>query len=50
MGKRLFESRGEAEFSAELFEHYATQGPQLIEDQVLGEDQEGVGVLQRRSP
>ncbi|MGA7203484.1 MAG: NAD-dependent succinate-semialdehyde dehydrogenase [Specibacter sp.] len=35
MGKRLAESVGEAEFCTEIFEYFATEGPQLAADQPI---------------
>ncbi|WP_313816544.1 NAD-dependent succinate-semialdehyde dehydrogenase [Citricoccus sp.] len=48
MGKPIGESRGEAEFSAEIFRYYADHGPALAADQVLASTDESTSVIQRR--
>ncbi|NUL45814.1 NAD-dependent succinate-semialdehyde dehydrogenase [Cellulosimicrobium funkei] len=48
MGKPIVESRGEAEFSAEIFRYYADHGPALAADQVLASTDESTSVIQRR--
>ena len=48
MGKPIAESRGEAEFSAEIFRYYAENGPQLAADQVLDSTDGAHNVVQRR--
>ncbi|MFC4428890.1 aldehyde dehydrogenase family protein [Citricoccus alkalitolerans] len=48
MGKPIGESRGEAEFSAEIFRYYADHGPALAADQVLVSTDESTSVIKRR--
>lgn len=48
MGKPLGESRGEAEFCAEIFDYYAKQGPALAADQPIKSTVEGRAVIQSR--
>lgn len=46
MGKPLGESRGEAEFCADIFDYYAKQGPTLAADQPIKSTMEGKAVIQ----
>ncbi|NHU86098.1 NAD-dependent succinate-semialdehyde dehydrogenase [Kocuria sp. JC486] len=48
MGKPLAESRGEAEFCADIFGYYADQGPALAADQPIKSTIEGKAVIQSR--
>lgn len=48
MGKPLGESRGEAEFCADIFDYYAKQGPALAADQPVKSTVEGKAVIQSR--
>ncbi|MDO5618890.1 NAD-dependent succinate-semialdehyde dehydrogenase [Kocuria sp.] len=46
MGKPLGESRGEAEFCAEIFDYYAKQGPALAAEQPINSSADGTAVIQ----
>jgi succinate-semialdehyde dehydrogenase / glutarate-semialdehyde dehydrogenase len=48
MGKKLDEGAGEAEFSASIFEFYASQGATLLADQRIPTFSGGTAVVQRR--
>ena len=48
MGKRLSESVGEAEFSAEIFNYYAQEGPGLAADQPIKAINGARAVIQKR--
>jgi succinate-semialdehyde dehydrogenase/glutarate-semialdehyde dehydrogenase len=48
MGKKIGEGAGEAEFSASIFEFYASQGATLLADQRIPTFSGGTAVVQRR--
>lgn len=48
MGKMLEEGIAEVQFSADIFDYYATEGPELLRDQPLN-TQAGRAVIQRRA-
>ncbi len=47
MGKPLGESRGEAKFCGEIFEYFATEGPELAADQPIKTFSGGKAMVQR---
>jgi succinate-semialdehyde dehydrogenase / glutarate-semialdehyde dehydrogenase len=47
MGKPLAEAVGEAEYSGNIFQYYATEGPRLLAEQTIPTESGGTAVIQR---